>query len=227
MTSAIKIEDVELFSYLTAEDFVQLKKCLHEKKFKKGDLLFREGQCCERVFIVAAGRVKIYKLAENGREQIFEILEAGQSCICNPGRNKWDCTATGEALTDCSAWFLNRSDFSGLINSNGRLSKGLLDLFSGKIQTLRNLVGEVSLQDVKKRLIRFLLDLHAENAGKADSSVLEIPFTREEMGQRLGTTRETVTRYLMQLKEEGDIEVLPSQIRVISASRLENKLHSA
>lgn len=222
----MKIEDVELFAHLNKSDFLQLKNCLHEKKFKKGDVLFREGQCCERVFVVASGRVKIYKLAENGREQIFEILEAGQSCVCNPGKNQWDCSATGEALCDSAVWFLNRTDFTGMVNSNSRLAKGLMELFAGKIQKLRNLAGEVSLQDVKKRLIRFLLDLHAEQAGSSEESTLGITFTREEMAQRLGTTRETVTRYLMQLKDEGDIEIKPSKIRILSASALEQKLHA-
>lgn len=220
----MNLKDIPLFSHFKDSDFERLQPCLHEKKFKKHELLFHEGQCCERVFIVREGRVKIYKIAESGREQIFEVLEAGQSCVCNPGKGKWDCSASGEALTDCTVWFLNRNDFAELTATNERLSKGLVELFTAKMQNLRDLVGEVSLQDVNKRLIRFLLDLHHKQSADAEQSKLSISFTREELAQRLGTTRETVTRYLAKLKDDRLIDMAPSEIRILSASGLQERL---
>jgi len=222
----VKIEEITLFENFKDKDFRQLKACLHEKTFSKGEILFREGECCERVFFIAAGRIKIYQTAENGREQIFEILEEGDSCACNAGHKKWNCSATGEALSNCVVWFLSRNDYSGMVVKNEVLSRNLLELFSRKIKDTRNLVGEVSLKDVKKRLIKFLLDMHQKQSAGGSPSMLEIPFTREELAQRLGSTRETVTRYLTQLKEDGLIDILPSKIKVISGENLSSELNA-
>lgn len=190
-----------------------IKRCLKEKSFQKGEQLFQEGNPCERVFIVREGRVKLYRIASTGREQILESLGPGDTCACNPGSQVWCCTSTAEAVTPCKIWFLSREDYVRMVQNNSKVSQALNKLFAERLRSFSSLIEDVSLKDVKKRLIKFLLEMLCEREAKyGKGDALFIPFTREEIAQRIGAVRETVARYLAQLKRAKLIEIKPHQI---------------
>lgn len=219
-TIPISIKDVSLFQGLQQNELASVQACLREKSFKKGELLFREGAPCERIFIVQEGRVKLYRTASSGREQILEMLGPGETCACNPGTSEWSCVTTAEAATECSVWFLSRDDYIKLVQTNSKLSHALNRLFANRLQCFSALIEEVSLKDVKKRLIKFLLDMLAEKKN-AKNDTLFVPFTREEIAQRIGAARETVARNLYQLKRAKLIDIKPYQIVILNQSGLE------
>ena len=221
----LTIKDVPLFHGLSESELNAVKTSLREKAFDKGEVLFYEGKGCERVFIVQSGRVKLYRTASSGREQILETLGPGDTCACNPGSAIWACGSTAEALTSTKVWFLSREDYSRMVNSNSKMSQALNRLFAERLRGFSCLIEEVSLKDVKKRLVKFLLDMLAEKSRqKGKDDVLIIPFTREEIAQRLGTARETVARYLYQLKRAKLIDIKPHQITIRNKADLEKLL---
>lgn len=210
---AVTLKDIPLFQGLTADELAAVKNCLVEKTFQKDELLFHEGSPCERVFIVREGRVKITRTASSGREQILETLGPGDTCACNPGQSVWFCASSGEALTDCKVWFLSRENYVRLVQTNSKVSHALNQLFAERLKCFSALIEEVSLKDSKKRLVKFLLDMLAENKGKgAKADLLFVPFTREEIAQRLGVARETVVRQLYELKRLKLINIKSHQI---------------
>ncbi|MBI4394883.1 MAG: Crp/Fnr family transcriptional regulator [Candidatus Omnitrophica bacterium] len=221
----LSLKEVPLFQGLSEGELNSIKTCLREKSFEKGEILFYEGKCCERVFIVQSGRVKLYRTASSGREQILETLGPGDSCACNPGSSTWACASTAEAMTPAAVWFISRNDYVRMVNTSSKISHTLNRLFAEKLKSFGSLIEEVSLKDVKKRLIKFLLDMLAETTHKSgEESVLLIPFTREEIAQRIGTARETVARYLYQLKRAKLIDIKPKQIIVRNKEGLEKLL---
>ena len=206
-----QIKDIPLFKGLSENELASIKTCLREKTFDKGETLFLEGASCERVFFVKSGRVKLYRIGPSGREQILQTLEAGDTCACNPGVMEWSCASTAEAIVPSVAWFLSREHYVRLVQTNSKLAHTLNRLFAERLQCFSSLIEEVSLKDSKKRLVKFLLDMLAENP---DQNVLSIPFTREELAQRIGVTRETAARQLYQLKRKKLIDVKPRQILI-------------
>lgn len=181
-----------------------------------------EGDGCERVFVIQTGRVKIFRTASSGREQILEMLGPGETCACNPGSVKWSCSSSAEAATDCDVWFLSREDYVRLVKTNTKLTHALNQLFAERLMRLSCLVQEVSLNDVRKRLVKFLLDMHADHLSqKTQGGFIPIPFTREEIAQRIGSSRETVARYLHDLKREKLIDIKPHQIIILEKESLE------
>lgn len=211
-----------MFQGLAKGELQDIKSRLKEKSFEKGEILFHEGRLCERVFIVQSGRVKLYRTASSGREQILETLGAGDTCACNPGSSVWDCSTTAEALTACSVWYLSREEYVRMVDSIPKISQALSRLFADRLKSLSCLVEEVSLKDVRKRLIRFLLDMLTEKKGPGET--LFIPFTREEIAQRLGAARETVARHLHGLKRLKLIDIKPYQIVIRDKERLQKLL---
>lgn len=223
-----KLKAIPLFKNLTEGELLNIRGCLREKAYKKGEVLFMEGRSCERIFIVQSGRIKIYRTTSSGREQILEMLNSGDTCACNPGTREWCCTATAEALADTTAWYLSREDYVRMVETNSKLAHALNHLFAERLQNMNKLIEQVSLMDSKKRLIKFLLDLQADGVAKRvtgkSSNVIAIPFTREEIAQRLGVARETVARQLYNLKDLGLIDVKPKQVIILKKEGLENLL---
>ena len=216
------LKEVPLFQGLSDTELTSVKTCLKERSFDKGEILFSEGRSCERIFIVQSGRVKLYRTASSGREQILETLNPGDTCACNPGSLNWSCMSTAEAATPCTVWYLSRDDYLRMVQSNSKLTQTLNRIFAERLKSFSCLIEEVSLKDVKKRLVRFLLDMLAEKGGKGGT--LFIPFTREEIAQRIGTARETVARHLYQLKRAKLIDIKPYQILIRNQEGLEKLL---
>ncbi|MBI4358801.1 MAG: Crp/Fnr family transcriptional regulator [Candidatus Omnitrophica bacterium] len=219
------LKSVPLFKGFSESELGSVKSCLREKTFDKGEVLFREGECCHRVFIVRSGRVKLCRTSSTGREQTLETLGPGDTCACNPGSSTWSCSSTAEAVTSVQVWFLSRDDYIRMVNSNSKISHSLNLLFAKRLQSFSSLIEEVSLKDVKKRLVKFLLDmLHASVPQRGEENLLSLPFTREEIAQRLGAARETVARYLSELKRDKLIDIKPKQIVILDKKGLEKLL---
>lgn len=221
----MELKDVPLFEGLNASELVSVQKCLHEKHFSKGDFLFFEGNSCQRIFIVKKGRIKLFQTAEAQREQILLSLGVGETCACHPANAAWFCNSSAQAMTDCEVWFFSAHDFGLLLQQSSKLSQKLNEIFAQKMQCFSRLVEELSLKDVKKRLIKFLLDMLDERqALPGAKDVIHVPYTREEIAQRLGTTRETIARYLSDLKKNKLIEIKPYQVEILNKAELKKLL---
>jgi CRP-like cAMP-binding protein len=221
---SIELQEVPLFQSLSSNERALIEVCLKVKLFEKGESLFWEGDPCQRIFIVKTGRVKIFRTASSGREQILEILNAGDTCACNPGASTWCCSTNAQALTACSAWFLSRDEYIKLVKTHSNLSQAITKLFANRLCQFSSLIVEVSLNEVKKRLIKFLLDMSVQEPASSKQEVLLINFTREEIAQRIGAARETVVRHLYQLKRAKLIDIKPQQIIIRDKEGLLRKL---
>ncbi len=222
---SIAIKDVPFFHDLSPAELSLIQDCLIEKIFDKGEIIHSEGTDCTRLFFVQSGRIKIYRTASSGREQILEMLNPGDTCACNPGNAAWYCTSTAEAVVPSKVWFLSRENYIKMVQKNSTLMQALNQLFAKRLQCFSNIIEEVSLKDSKKRLIKFLLDMLDERKKvPTNQNTLYITSTREEISQRLGTARETVARHISDLKRKKLIDVKPYQIIIRDKSGLEKLL---
>lgn len=214
------IKDLPFFKGLSEKELSAVQSCIREKSFEKGENLFLEGNSCDRVFFVKSGRVKLYRLGSTGREQILESLGPGDTCACNPGTAEWHCSASAEAMTPATVWFLSRDHYVSLVKSNSNLAHSLNKLFAERLQCFSALIEEVSLKDSKTRLVKFLLGM-LDEGGK---DTLTISFTREELAQRIGMARETVARQLHDLKDKKLIDIQPKKIVILDRLGLQKIL---
>ncbi len=209
----LDLRKIPLFQDFSASELESIKTSLRERTFEKGEIIVAEGNICERIFIVLKGRVKLYRTSSEGREQTLEVLDPCNTCACNPGSWTWQCPMTAEAATPCRILYLSRDDYNRLVERNPHFLHALNRVFAERLVRLSSLIEEVSLKDVKKRLVKFLLDmLAAKQVRPGANEVLFIPFTREDLARRIGAVRETVARQLHQLKKTGLIDLESHQI---------------
>ncbi len=223
--SLIKLRDVPFFSKLSIKDLNHISKCLIEKSYTKGRVLHLSGDECQNITVVMSGRIKVFRTAPSGREQIIEILEPGDTCACNPGAVTWQCSSSAQALTDCRVWVLGRTHYTQLVQNNLNVSQALNQVFAKKMCQLCSFMEDISLNNSKKKLIKFLIDMYEQMIVQGQKiDTFDLLFTREEIAHRIGTTRETVTRHLSQLKRQKIIDVQSKRIGINKIAELQRLL---
>lgn len=216
------LHQTPLLKSLSESEMTAIRNCFSRKAFQKGDMLLFEGDTCEFIFIVQSGRVKLYRTSAAGREQIVEVIGPGGTPACNPGNAEWNCSFNAQALTPGEVWYLRRDDYVELIHSNTKVSQSLNEIFAKRLCHFGSLLEQVGLMNVRKRLAKFLLDMHADRVQKkGEVGVVFLPFTREEIAKRLGTARETIARQLSQLKRDGLIEIDEQRIELRNLKAME------
>ncbi len=216
----MSFENLSLFQGIPAKELSKIKKQVKLEVYAKGELIFTETDPCEKIFIVQTGRMKIFRHSAQGKEQILEVLEPGESCACNPGATKWSCSASGQAMSPLKVWAVPRSVYTQLLESNHLLAKKLNQILAKRLCRFCSLIESVSLDDPAQRIAKFLLDAsdgHLDEQGVREVNVI---LTHEEIAQRLGLARETVSRHLSRLAQKKIIRTKSRRIQILAAERL-------
>lgn len=217
----MKLRDVPFFKNLPLNDLNDISRYLIEKTYQKGQLLHVSGDECRNITIVRSGKIKVFRSATSGREQIIETLEPGDTCACNPGSSTWQCSASAQALTDCCVWVLGRTHYVRLVQNNLNVSRALNQVFANKMCQFCSFMEDIALNNSKKQLIKFLIDMHEQQCHlEHETNTFILPFTREEIAHRIGTTRETVTRHLNEFKRQKMIDIQSKNICISKLDEL-------
>lgn len=150
--------------------------------------------------MVSKGRVKIFKLSPEGKEQILHVFGHGEpfgEVAVFEGRN---FPASAEAMEAMEAIFIARSDFIELIQKNPALTLKMLSMLSMRLRFFAHLIEDLSLKDVPSRLARYLL-LTAEK--QKNNKTIQLDITRGQLASLLGTIPETLSRIFSRLQTNG------------------------
>lgn len=201
---------VPIFNHLDNETMDRVGAMAHTKTVKKGELLYRENEADDTLYIVNKGRVKIYRLSEGGKEQLVRIL--------NPGdfTGEWTVfNATGrheeyaEALKDTTMCILRNEDVRTLLLEYPAVSLEFLTAMSQRLAKSERQTSQVSLGQIGSRLVMFLADLI--DAPEEQTHTITLPMSRKEIASYLGTTPESISRKFGELEEKGLIQQLTSK----------------
>ena len=210
-----------MFSNLPPGDLDRLAGISSVRHFARRAPVFREGDRADGFFVVLSGSVKLFKLSEDGKEQVLHILEAGQSFAEATIFEGGVYPATAEALSDSDLLFLPKRPFIELLEKNPKMALRVLASLSQWLKRMTDLVENLALRDVEARLVFFVSEeMKRLGLPLRDGAVYEIPVGKNVLASRLGTVPETFSRTLKKLQEEGKIRVKGNQIRILSAESL-------
>ena len=223
MVSALPetLRKTPMFSNLPPGDLDRIAGISSVRHFARRAPVFREGDRADGFFIVVSGSVKLFKLSEDGKEQILHILEAGQSFAEATIFEGGVYPANAEALRDSDLLFLPKRPFIELLEKNPKMALRVLGSLSKWLKRMTDLVENLALRDVEARLVFFVSEeMKGRGLPLRDGAVYEIPVSKNVLASRLGTVPETVSRTLKKLQEEGKIRVKGNQIRILKAESL-------
>jgi CRP-like cAMP-binding protein len=213
------ISAISLFNGLPDDQLDAIRQIALEKQFRKGQRIFSEGDETKGFFIVVTGRVKVYKVSLEGKEQILHIFEAGQSfgeATIFTGRQ---LPANAEALAPSRLLFFPRSAFVDLVTGNPSLALNLLAIMSSKLRQFAAQIESLSLKEIPARLASYLIFL-AKEQGTTDAVSLNV--SKGQLASLLGTIPETLSRIFAKLSGQRLIRVEGSRITLLNRQGLED-----
>lgn len=187
---------------------------MEEKIFLRNEVLFLEGDCPKGLFVVRQGAVKIYKIGDNGREQILEIEGPGRSVAELPLFDGRPYPASAAALEDAAVLILPASTFHRLLDRHPEISRAVIVSIASRLRKMVALVEEVSLKAVRERLAAVFLEM----AGDGDTC--NLTWTNQEIASRIGTVREIVSRTMARMVHDGAILVEGRRVIILDRTRL-------
>ena len=210
-----------LFATLPDDDLRRVAALAVPRRFARKAAVFREGDRADGFFIVSSGKVKVFKLSGEGKEQVLHVLEAGQTFAEAVIFEGGGYPAHAEALTDAELLFLPKRAFVDLLERHPNVAIRMLASLSRWLKRMTDLAESLSLKDVEARLVLYLSEeLKARGIPARDGAELELPVGKSVLASRLGTVPETFSRTLKKLQDEGRIDVRGKRIRILDAAGL-------
>ncbi|MGD9948207.1 MAG: Crp/Fnr family transcriptional regulator [Desulfobulbus sp.] len=206
-----------LFSGLPEEQLHKVSEIAVTKHYRKGETIFFEGDPGIGFFMVALGKVKIFKTSFDGKEQILHIFGPGEPFGEVPVFHGNPFPANAETLSECEVLFFPRAEFVGLITSHPSLALNMLAILALRLRRFTTQVENLSLKEVPGRLA-FHLQYLMEEQQRQDQVVLDIP--KGQLASLLGTSSETLSRIFNKMSEEGLIRVEGKTIFILDCKRL-------
>ncbi|MEZ5908615.1 MAG: Crp/Fnr family transcriptional regulator [Hyphomicrobiaceae bacterium] len=180
-----------------------------------GSVIFGPGMAPKDLLLLIDGSVRVQQTSEGGREIVLYRVSAGESCVLTTA-----CLlayegylAEGVAETDIEAVAIPRATFDTLVAQSPEFRRFVFTAFSERITDLFRLIDEVAFKKIDIRLAHRLLTL-ADADGR-------LGVTHQELANELGTTREVVSRQLLEFQRRGWIKLARGQIEVLDAAPLE------
>ena len=219
------LRDVPCFAGLNAAALNRLAEEVPEKEYRRGEILFQQGDICEEIFVLSKGTVKIYRLSDDGRQQTLQIIGAGDCFCVAPSFHLVRYPATAQCMTDVRLLRLRRAQCLSLLRDNPGLASGVIHCLCHRMADMAALLETSSTRQVRRRLARFLLDLaHTHGVSTGNSVLLNSGLTHDELAACVGTAREVISRTLEQLQREGLVRLGRGRLVLLDLPRLEEIL---
>lgn len=196
------ISKVPIFNHLEPHEMLEILKKSKQRIFKKGEIIYREADPLEYLYIVHKGRVKIYKLFESGKEQLLRILEPGEFMGELALFTEKVMDSYAEAIEKSEICAIHRNDIQNIMKTHPTIPLKILSEFSERLDETEYLVGQLSAKDVETRTASYLVKLAEDN----NSLNILLPMSKKDLASYLGTTQETISRRLSYFQTNGWIE---------------------
>jgi CRP/FNR family transcriptional regulator len=213
------IAAIPIFNGLPEDQMAAIKQIAITKRFNKGEVIFSEGDAGNGFFVIARGRVKIFKVSAEGKEHILHIYGSGQPFGEVPVFAGQKFPANAQALEKTVAIFLPRSDIVDLVAANPSLAMNMLAVMSQKLRQFSIQIENLSLKEIPARLASYLIFLAEEQAA---DDVVKLNISKGQLASILGTIPETLSRMFAKLTAQNLIRVEGKKITLLDREGLED-----
>jgi len=211
-----------LFAGLREDDLKRIRAIALPKQIGKREILFGEGEEAKGFYVILSGRVKLYKISPDGKEQILHIVSAPDAFAEAALFFEGSYPAFAEALADSQLLFFPKRDFIQLIERNPQLSINMIVSLSHFLRRFTSLIEELSLKEVSSRVAKYLLDLSLKSAKEGKNpKEIELDLSKNQLASKLGTISETLSRTLTKMRAKEVIDVKKNRILILNRKFLE------
>jgi len=218
-------KSLSFFDELDSFDLSNLSNNKTCNFYKKGHMVFYEGRTPTGVYCLEQGRVKIYRIGMDGKEQIVRFSTPGSLLGIRSLLSNERYTASAATLEDSVICFINKSFFLHLVNKYPKMNAEIVLYLCNKLKEAEDKIISIAQKPVRERLAESLLILNRVFKPNGSTEIKhKISLPREDLANIVGTATETVIRLLHDFKEEQLISI---EGRSITLKNIQGLRHTA
>ena len=192
---------------------MRVSACKTGKIYKKGQVIFEEGETLNGVYCVRDGVCKLTKLSENGKDQVVKLVVKGGLLGKRSLVTEQKTNLSAVALNDMEMCFIPKSEIMNDLAKNPKFTMDVLKKMANDLKDSDISLVNMAQKSVKRRMAEILMYIH-DNFGTDNEAYLNIVISREDYASIVGTATESAIRILSQFKKEGLISTKGKQIKI-------------
>lgn len=207
------IKEFNTLKSLTKEELMRVSACKTGKLYKKGQVIFEEGETLNGVYCVRDGVCKLTKLSENGKDQVVKLVVKGGLLGKRSLVSEQKTNLSAIALNDMEMCFIPKSEIMNDLSKNPKFTMDVLREMANDLKESDDSLVNMAQTSVKRRMAEILMYIQ-DNFGTDDEGYLSIVLSREDYASIVGTATESAIRILSQFKKEGLISTSGKRIKI-------------
>ncbi|MFQ5942471.1 MAG: Crp/Fnr family transcriptional regulator [Anaerolineales bacterium] len=207
------------FSHLRPELQSNLKLLFEEQRYSPGQEVFRQGDPTLSVYMVAEGRVKLKRVAQEGFESVLCVRRPGEYFCPVSVIDRGPQLGTAEAMGEVVLLEADRGQFNALCEDNPELLAMVQGTCIGEVRSLMQRVESFAFRNVRERLAMTILE-ESQRQRPNGKPAGEIRITQQELAGLVGASRESISRTMSRLEEDGLVQGGRGRIRILDRHQL-------
>ncbi|GFO55343.1 CarD family transcriptional regulator [Geomonas sp. Red276] len=203
---------IPIFSSLDQEEFHEVQRRIVEKRFHKNQVVLMEEDTAHYMYIVFSGKVRVVHVGSDGSERILAVHKRGDIFGEMALLDAQTAPATVIAMEDAEIGLLSKANFDSFLLNNDKVLLQLVAILCRRLREAQLVLKAIALPDAEMRLRSILNHLSLLHGVRDDRGiVIALRLTHKELAGYTSVSRETVTRLLHRMSEEGDLEMLENR----------------
>jgi len=194
------IEIVPIFSNLTNDEMMEIAMITTDKTYEKGEMVYTVGDLGERLYVIHKGRVKISRIAANGKEQVIRVLGPGEFMGELSLFSPTSMTDNAEVLEKSTMCIIEGKKLKKIISKYPSIAFKVMEELSRRLEQAENLIEDINLNSVETRLAQMLIKM----ANERNEVILNMK--KGDFASQIGMSQETLSRKLTSFQEQGLIK---------------------
>jgi DNA-binding response OmpR family regulator len=216
----------ELITQLRTAGMLDLNPNNYETiELSKKQNVYQESRRPKYAWYLIKGKVKAFRMHEDGKEYITNLYTAGDYLGYLPLLENSSYEDTAVVLEDAELAQIPKNEFLDAIYQDIRIATKFIHLIAQNVQEKEERLLHLAYGSLRKRIARALLDIHAKYSGDINTDPSYLDITREDLAQYAGTATESLIRTLSDFRSEKLIDIKESKIRIMDLAKLQNLLY--
>ena len=215
------LSEVDIFRDLSPAELEAMGKRAPMKTVPAGTIFYSPEEPSEVLFILKAGRVRLYRLSPDGKALTVAIVEAGTIFgeMAMLGQGMHDNYA--ESLTPCVLCLMSRADVKTVLLGDPRISLRITETLGRRLLAVERRLSDFAFKALPQRIATLLLTLAEQRPFRLfQPGSPEVPYTHEQLAEMVGAHRETVTKVLNELQDQGLIALRRGRVVLLDVAAL-------
>jgi CRP-like cAMP-binding protein len=212
---------VDIFQDLTEEEIQEIDRATTVSTARRGKILYMPEDTSEVLFLLKEGRVQLYRISPDGKKLVIGTITPGaifgEMALIGQGMHN----TFAEATEDCVLLVMSREDVERLLVTKPMVALRIFEELGSRLKETESRLEEIAFKGIPARLASLLLLLADEHGGDT-----VIGMTHQDLGEQIGTYRETTTQTLNTFKADGLIDIGRKRITILDRKGLERVAES-